>query len=324
MRFLTLGVICLGAVIPLGAAAEEKVEAAQGQAEEKWDGFKELQGDMEKLIAEGQFEEAAERCDVYLAKKGLDSEQKQAVLYLKYFAQSMGSDFAKASETAQALQDEGPETELAKLAIGLKQQADADLAAKEKSEAAKPKGEAPDETARPQKVTPAQGAKMSKATKPKKEKVAELPKKEAPKEEGEKNELPKKRAQRTDPGAESKPKKAPNHQESLRALDASHKALAKAEEAFAKAKADLTSAQAAHDEAHQNETAAREFAKEGSKQEEKDDASIGKPSPQEEGAEEEAKATPEIDAFEKRSAELRERAANLRKKAEELREGEVE
>ena len=118
MRFLTLGVICWGVVTPLGFAAEEKVEAKQDQSEAKWDGFKEMQSDMEKLFAERQFGEAAERSDVYLAQKGLDSEQKQAGLYLKYFALMEAREFAKASETAQKLQDEGPETLLGKLGEG--------------------------------------------------------------------------------------------------------------------------------------------------------------------------------------------------------------
>ena len=329
------------------------MEAVQAAEEKKWDGFKELQSDMEKLFAERQFGEAAERSDVYLAQKGLGSEQKQAGLYLKYFAQMKARDFGKASETAQALQDEGPGTLLGKQAVALKQHADESLAkgeepeleevkrkvpppAKEEKRDTKPKKKAANETAPKEKEkakTTAEKSKVEAPEKPKRGRVVEMPKKDAKKGKG-KNQKDQQEAQAKKAGEKEKGENTPNHEKTWQALDASHKdlakaetAYAKAEKAFAKAKADLTAAQATHDEAHQAEVAARELGadKSGPKPGHKHEGVVKQVgSAPKKPAEEQAKATSQIEGFEKRSVDLRKQAAALRKKAAELRKAEEE
>ncbi|MGJ8725845.1 MAG: hypothetical protein ACSHYB_14905 [Roseibacillus sp.] len=277
----------MGSVIPLGYAAEEKAEVAQAREVEKGDGFEQLRGELEKLWADRKFGKAAEQCDVYLSEEGLDAEQKQAALSLQYFSLMRARDFAKASKTAQALHDEEPTTTLGKQAMGLKQRANAALAAVDE---------------KPKPVKPVQPKKEKPAAKPKKEKAKEAAKAEKV-------------------VSKEKPEKVSGHQQSLQALEASHLNLAKAEKAFTKAESDLAAAQAAHNEAHKAEATARELAQKKEVQESEKKVAAKKPKAKPEAPNaKKVEATPQVDAFEKRAADLRQKSEELRKKAEELRQ----
>ncbi len=246
--------------------------------------LEEMQRDMQGLMSKRRFQEAIVRVDEFLAIENLDPHEKQAGFALKYYSLMGLGHYEKAVSAAESVRDANPDSPMGKQAPRLVQRAQAAL------------GSVKEEQPTKQPQTIEGGHKLVES----KETTGSVAKTEAvaPKEVS---------AGSSEREPKSGPSVAEQHKQSLATLELAHQALAAAEEALAKAEADLEAARERHLSAHRKESATRKLVERERAKEDAVSEQIG------------AKISPEIEAFEKRAADLRKQAEELRRTAEQLR-----
>lgn len=195
----------------------------------KKDRMAEMQAELQQLMGQKRYDEAAALCDRYLANDQIGEGEKQMGMTFKFFALFEKKDFEKAILVAKDLQKIAPRSPVAQQAVGLQK----------KAEAALKRGQAP---------------LVVREVKPEGEQ-SEL---------GEKKGKPSD-AVKTQEVRPDEVKSVAAHKEVLKTLDAAHEALTEAEKALAQAEADLAAAQKAHLQAHEAELKARPEGGENSK-----------------------------------------------------------